>query len=78
MMSMDKVGLQYVIVARRYQLPSIYFIAFAIGTHKENGVIAVPIETKNTKATGFVALAIEHKQKLNNSWLQKAWREKTC
>ena len=31
---MDKVELQYVIVARRCYLPSICFIASAIGTHK--------------------------------------------
>ena len=55
---MDKAELQYVIVARRCQLPSICFIACAIGSHNKNiGVISVAIEQKQ-ESIGFVALAI--------------------
>ena len=49
---MDKVELQYVIVARRCQLPSICFIASAIGTNK--------------KSIGFIAVAIKQTKQNNN------------
>ena len=51
---MDKDELQYVIVARRWQVRSFCFKAFVIGTNKKHGFIAVAIGQKH-KHIGFVA-----------------------
>ena len=55
---MDRTELQYMIVARRYQLPSTCFIAFAMGTNKNTLVFyRVPLGQKHN-SIGVVASAI--------------------
>ena len=62
---MDKAELQYAIVSRRCQLPSICFIAFAIGKHKTKqyfGFIAVATgQQQKHNSIGVVAFAIGNK-----------------
>ena len=67
---MDKAELQYVIVDRRCQLPSICVIAFAIGTIKNQRCYSGCHWNKNT-----YALVLQRSPSKTNNKCYKAWRE---
>ena len=70
---MDKAEMQDVIVACRCQLPSICFIAFAVGTIEKHSFYCGCHRT-NHKRIGCVAFVIGNKQKQPHEFYN-IWRE---